>query len=178
MPFFFVSPARPTATVPSLSSRRCRRRGVLGVGRASPPLPLLAQLQPRAPPAPPGTFSWCCSPEPSPAAGSPASPAPKWPWARRMLPRPRHPRDTAPVPSVSSPSPGTNPELGWAGAQLSKTLRGVRGGIEPGQRPGGGSRTVIERCRVGSALRETISVATFLHVGGAAVPQVWLSECA
>lgn len=140
------------------------------------------RCSPSSSPGPPqrrrGPFSWCCSPEPSPAAGSPASPAPKWPWARRMLPRPRHPRDTAPVPSVSSPSPGTNPELGWAGAQLSKTLRGVRGGVEPGQRPAGGSQTVIERCRVGSALRETISVVTFLHVGGAAVPQVWLSECA
>lgn len=67
-----------------------------------------------------------------------------------------------------------------AGLELSsaKPSEGFGGGIEPGQRPGGGSQTVIERCRVGSALRETISVVTFLHVGGAAVPQVWLSECA
>lgn len=89
-----------------------------------------------------------------------------------------HPRGRAPS------SAGL--QLGSAFCSLSsaKPLGGVRGGgVEPCQHPAGKSQTVIEArersgAEVGSALRETISVVTFLHVGGAAVPQVWLSECA
>lgn len=153
MPFFFVSPARPTDTVLSeMMSPRCPVGDVAAAG--SWLSGGQAQLQPRAPPALSGIFFPVLL---SPGPGEPGQPSThKWPWAMR------HPRGHPPVPSVSPPPQGQAPSSAGLGSARQNPRRGL-GGV--GQHPAGKSRAVIKARDLGQHLGKRFLLSPFLHVG-------------
>lgn len=187
VPFFFVFTHSPHVQLfctmcASWRGRCCRHGGPRHRGGHAPVSPQLSQRQPLAPQHPPGTSYWCCSPEPSPgAAGGRPAQHPSVLGSGGCSPRLRHPGKSNKtqlfVSRCPSPLPRDKPwarlDLSWALPLLAQLIKRILG---RGDQARPASSRKIQNCdlrpraarseaRVWSALRETISVVTFLHVG-------------